>query len=323
MITNDGSNSAIQAGSGNDSITNNGSNSAINAGTGNDEITNSSSSVTIDAGDGDNSIYDRSYYNTDHIVTIKAGDGNNYVYINRFGHIKWSPYDEDEHDSIPASVMIYFGDGDNVISIGDALALVTIKTGDGNNEIYGQGIIRTGIGNDTILASGTIDAGAGNDFIDVYSDSFLDAGAGDDIIPTFREGSTVLGGTGADTVVIGKNVSTITLEDFNFNSDTLVWRHTLGAETFDTATSESGLLLFNDELTVVFSNISSPTAEFLNFNVRSGKFSKTVREMLISDSLEPESPTQSETLDSCSEIVLPTMSTNSGHYHLILRYALQ
>ena len=91
VITNDGSNSAIQAGSGNDSITNNGSNSAINAGTGNDEITNSSSSVTIDAGDGDNSIYDRSYYNTDHIVTIKAGDGNNYVYINRFGHIKWSP----------------------------------------------------------------------------------------------------------------------------------------------------------------------------------------------------------------------------------------
>ncbi len=113
-------------------------------------------------------------------------------------------------------VLINTGEGDN--SVGNYGYNSTIITGNGNNTIYNhtyqnEVLILAGSGKDSIhndWSRATIDAGAGDDTIVNHYISLIQGGAGNDVIRDGNDGttedgiahhgSTLIGGTGNDTI---------------------------------------------------------------------------------------------------------------------------
>ena len=217
---------------GDDTIVNYGNNVTINAGSGNDHVENYGSNVKINGGSGDDYIYSEGYK-----ATISGGDGKDTV--NSTGND--SRIDGgDDMDSIKNSgenTDINSGAGnDRIINLASNAEIsgyldenyiyntednVTIDGSEDNDIIYNSGAsvsINAGAGNNSISIDGsaggynTIEAGDGQNTIEVgerdeteskryYNQIYV--GNGGNYINNNVEESTIIAGSGSDTIITG------------------------------------------------------------------------------------------------------------------------
>lgn len=213
----------IEGTNGNDTINGLNGDDTIFGGEGDDSLIGGAGSDFIDAGAGDDTVYEGGYLREDYPDgyfdgddTILGGEGNDVL----------DAHDGDDSlDGGTGNDALYGRDGDDTLigGTGDD----SLHGMEGNDSIEGDA------GNDTLsggAGTDTIYGGDGNDRInngydrddDILSE-FIDAGAGDDIV-RFGDGSTVTGGTGADSFTAYESMSnTLVSEitDFDPSEDTL------------------------------------------------------------------------------------------------------
>jgi len=223
----DGSNISIDAGDGANviNITNpNNASSAgftISSGTGDDSITNRASNALINAGDGNNNISNGAYGSSGGSnVTINSGNGNDF--INNY-------YDIEHAASKQANVVISAGAGNDTVT--NSCNKTTIDGGAGDDELSNYDgtdvLINGGDGSDTISGGNTMDGGAGDDSISGSS-------------------STIIGGTGNDTLWLGGNnfieYSAGDGNDLIYNFDATSTL-SIGGDNYSSGTSDNDVVL--------------------------------------------------------------------------------
>ena len=208
--------STIDAGNGDNNISVvNSTNSTVNAGTGNDlvEMASGSGENVISVGGGNNTVYAGNGTNSvtagagNDIVTsgagyISVGNGNNSVSL-KYGastviggagndFVDVATYSYSRYDNI-----FILGDGDNYV----------------NNDDVQRSSIITGNGNDTIITGGNsalIEAGDGDNNISVKTSGgsntidagYVNVGNGDNSVSLKYGASTVIGGSGNDSLTV-------------------------------------------------------------------------------------------------------------------------
>lgn len=243
---------------GNDTLTGQANNDTITGGLGNDNISGLAGDDRIHGGTitgGPVGIYDRPNEGND---TLRGGNGNDYL----------------------------FGYGGNDYIFGDS----------GNDYISGGGgtdTIRGGIGNDNIMNGGfgsKLYGEQGNDKIESGQSDYLDGGADNDTLGNSHivanDYDTMVGGSGADVFVLGKNYSPTTfpsdisylsygyavIVDFNYlESDKIrvggnISDYSLQAVNFGVGTSalDTGVYRSNDLIAIVQDR--SGSAILLNYD---------------------------------------------------------
>ena len=242
-LSNHGNNVTLIGGDGDDGLLNYGSNVTMIGNDGSDYLSNDGNNVAMIGGNGD----ERFYNNGSH-VTINGGDGNDT--INSFSTLTSHDYE----------------------------GYVTLLGGNGKDSIAAFGHLvfaDGGVDDDSIYSSGknnTVFGGEGNDSITNYGAySMLYGNAGDDSINNTSIGdhSTIIGGTGNDTIILGtasdNNIIEYASGDGNdiiegFNSDDTI-RITSG--TYTKSTSGNDFILTVGNGSIVFKDTSEESINII------------------------------------------------------------
>ena len=173
------------------------------------------------------------FFNGNQLGTIKFADGSNLL-LSQTGltlqqdsyygdTITGTIYDDKITATVPYSVKINGGNGDNIIIAGDGMN--TINTESGNDTITagkGGNIINSGAGDDIIITGNgadTISAGAGKDEITAgQGDDYIDGGEGDDIYYYNKDDGfdTIMDTAGYDKIIFGEGV---TIDNFTYKQE--------------------------------------------------------------------------------------------------------
>ena len=180
------------------------------------------------------------FFNGNTLGTIRFADGSNLL-LNQTGltlqqdsyygdTITGTIYDDKITATVPYSVKINGGNGDNIIIAGDGMN--TINTESGNDTITagkGGNTINSGAGDDIIITGSgtdTISAGAGKDEITAgQGDDYIDGGEGDDIYYYDQSDGfdTIIDSAGYDKVVFGEGITSDSFTYKQENNDLIIY----------------------------------------------------------------------------------------------------
>ncbi len=230
-ITAGGGNDGISAGDGNDTIHVGSGTDTIFAGNGNDLVYAGDGSDSITCGSGTDDIYAGNGNDTinggDGPDLIIAGDGNDSIFGDAGNDTIYAGAGSDDIDGGAGDDQIHGGSGSDTIHSGSGDDTVWAGSGphdqvygdSGNNVIFGSSaggaLLEGGMDNDTIYAQGrgnTIQGGSGFDTLTgstAGGDTILAGNGNDVLISQGPLASSLIGGTGNDTLYGGPGPDTL------------------------------------------------------------------------------------------------------------------